>query len=227
MNKPTRKQTRAYALLCAILAVVLLIIIIFPHKKTTPPPSDHSALSTEIALFGDSIIAVKEQRKPTYTKRQPRQFEYDTSYRQYYREKKELANRRNEMVVDINHADTIQLQELYGIGPAFARHIVKYRNLLGGYTRKEQLMEVYGMTNDRYEALIPHITVDTTAVEKIAINEATVEQMKKHPYLDYYQAKAIADYRAKGNRFRGKEDLLKISIIDEATIRKISDYIQF
>ena len=49
------------------------------------------------------------------------------------------------VVVEINTADSAELMRLNGIGASFSRRIVKYRNLLGGFISKEQLLEVYGM----------------------------------------------------------------------------------
>ena len=45
--------------------------------------------------------------------------------------------------VDVNTADSAALVALRGIGPSFARGIVRYRELLGGYHDLDQLAEVY------------------------------------------------------------------------------------
>ena len=46
------------------------------------------------------------------------------------------------LVFELNSADSLDLVQLYNIGPTIARRILKYRSLLGGYFCKEQLHEV-------------------------------------------------------------------------------------
>ncbi len=71
-------------------------------------------------------------------------------------EKKEYAEAKTQVkevhkraLVDLNTADSVTLLSLYGIGPSFAKRIMKYRNLLGGFYNKTQLLEVYGFDQDR------------------------------------------------------------------------------
>lgn len=109
----------------------------------------------------------------------------------YYRKyvKKEIG------VLELNTADTLQLQELRGIGPAFARRIVAYRDKLGGYYAKEQLMEVYGFTPELYEKVKNQVKVNKSLIKKIDVNAYDIGYLKRHPYISYYEAKAIVDYR--------------------------------
>jgi len=57
------------------------------------------------------------------------------------------------IVVELNSADTIELTKIKGVGKAFARRIIAYRDLLGGYVRIDQLGEVYGMQKDLLRAI--------------------------------------------------------------------------
>lgn len=83
------------------------------------------------------------------------------------------------------------------------------------------------MDAERYNGFADHITLDPTKVRKIDINNATVAQLKRHPYLDYYQARAIVDYIKQGHNIHDINDLLKVNLIDPATATKIQGYIQF
>ena len=127
--------------------------------------------------------------------------------------------------IELNTADTSALQQLYGIGPVFSKRIVKYRNLLGGYCSKEQLMEVYGLSQELYDNVKQHIVVDTTRVHKLNINTADVDELKRHPYLDYYQAKAVVEHRQKIGAFKTINDLRHIVLIDNNTFEKIKPYL--
>ena len=98
-------------------------------------------------------------------------------------------------IVDINSADTLQLLNLPEIGPFFARNIVEYRNKLGGYIEKEQLLEVYGLDSSRYEIILPYITVEAVSVKKIRINYDDFKTILRHPYIEYDDVKKIVNHR--------------------------------
>ena len=134
-------------------------------------------------------------------------------------------NTRKSIIVDINSADTTTLQELKGIGPSFARRIVKYRDILGGYYKLEQLLEVYGFDQQRYDQVAAYCQLGDGPFRKLHLNTATTAELKKHPYLDYYIAKAIVDRRvAKGN-FTSVSQLKEIPLISPELFEKISHYL--
>lgn len=126
---------------------------------------------------------------------------------------------------ELNTADSLDLVQLYNIGPVIARRILKYRSLLGGYVRKEQLREVYGIDSARYNDIAPHLTVDPSRITPIDINTADIDRLKRHPYLDYYQAKAIIRLREERGAYAGVGDILNIPIIDSETFTRIEPYL--
>ncbi len=127
--------------------------------------------------------------------------------------------------MELNTADTNDLKELRGIGSGYAKRIVKYRERLGGFCKPEQLLEVYGFTQELYEKVAPHIIIDSDEIRKINLNTATIDQLKRHPYLDYYQAKAIVNYRERTAKFATVNDLLKTKLIYPETFEKIKPYL--
>ena len=126
---------------------------------------------------------------------------------------------------ELNTADSLDLVQLYNIGPVIARRILKYRSLLGGYVRREQLREVYGIDSARYNDIAPHLTVDPSRITPIDINTADIDRLKRHPYLDYYQAKAIIRLREERGAYAGVGDILNIPIIDSETFTRIEPYL--
>lgn len=135
--------------------------------------------------------------------------------------KKELA------IIEINGADTIKLDEIKGIGAAFARRIANYRDRLGGFYKKEQLMEVFGLDSIKFEEIKAQVQVDASVIKKIDINLADFEALKKHPYLKYKQINAIIQYRKQHGNYTSIADLKKLLILSPQTIEQLTPYIQF
>lgn len=138
-----------------------------------------------------------------------------------------VETREKTLVMELNGADTLTLQLLHGIGPTFARRIVRYRERLGGFCRVEQLREVYGMTDDRYQALVPHLTVDVDSIRRIDINKVTVKELMRHPYIDPYLARDIIRYRERGHRYRAADDLRLVATMDDSTLMRLTPYLRF
>jgi len=127
--------------------------------------------------------------------------------------------------IDINSADTLDLQQLKGIGPAFARRIVKYRELLGGYSTKDQLLEVYGMDSIRFALIAPNVVISTGEITKININIAGVKDLIKHPYIEFYLAKSIIRHREKVGRFKSLDEVLDAKLVYKELFEKIKPYL--
>lgn len=135
--------------------------------------------------------------------------------------KKELA------IIEINNADTLALDEIRGVGAAFARRIANYRNKLGGFYKKEQLLEVYGLDTAKYLEIKDQVKVDAAAIKKININTATFDDLKTHPYLKFKQINAIIQYRKQHGNFNNPEDLKKVLILTPQTIQNLTPYLTF
>lgn len=131
------------------------------------------------------------------------------------------------VIVDINQADSATLTEISGIGPAFASRIIKYRSRLGGFVKKEQLMEVFGLDSSKYIAIEKQVVINTKGVRKIAINLVSFEDLKHFPYLSFKQMNAIIQYKKQHGKYRSIADLSKIAILNEEILRKIEPYFQF
>lgn len=129
------------------------------------------------------------------------------------------------LIFEINSSDTLDLMEISGIGSTFAKRIIKYRDMLGGYVRKEQLLEVFGLDTMRYNLISSQLIVDNKNIKKIDINTVSINELKKHPYLDYYLAKSIITYRQKNGNFKSISELKKVPLIYDDVFEKISPYL--
>ncbi len=133
--------------------------------------------------------------------------------------------RKKAFTVDLNRADTFDFQELRGIGPAYARRIVAYRERLGGFVDKAQLLEVWGVDSALYARIAPSLELTSPSVRKLYVNRLTVQELKQHPYLDYYQAKEIVRYRERYGAFQTPADLRKVNLIDADTYARLAPYV--
>ena len=129
--------------------------------------------------------------------------------------------------VNINTCDSSMLESLPKIGPALSSRIIKYRNKLGGFIDKKQLLEVYGLDTNVMKAVESRIIVDIRSINKIKINKASFEELLKFPYLNYKLAKVIINYRDQHGLYESKADLLKIHLMNEKIIDKLEPYIDY
>jgi len=133
--------------------------------------------------------------------------------------------RKKPKIIEINSADSITLDLLPGIGPSFARRIIKYRGMLGGFAYPEQLKEVYGMDSARYYGFISQVRIDTSGIRKIDINKATFKELLAHPYLEYEQVKAIANFRDKKGRLGSPGELWAAGVLADSLWERLSHYL--
>jgi len=131
------------------------------------------------------------------------------------------------LVIELNSADTTALKQLRGIGSYFAKQIVRHRTRLGGFTHPEQLLEIYNFRQETYERILPHITIDTTNLAKINVNRASVERLRAHPYLNFYNAKAIYEHRRNHRRLSSIADLENLPDLPPEVLEKMKPYLEF
>lgn len=130
------------------------------------------------------------------------------------------------ITVELNTADSATLVKLNGIGPSYAKRILKYREQLGGYISKNQLFELYKMDSAHILPILEFVQVDTTIRVRINVNTADYKQLLNHPYIDPNLAKAIVNYREQHGKYKKLEDLRKIQILKEEIYIKLSAYLK-
>lgn len=127
--------------------------------------------------------------------------------------------------VEINSADEEKLKTIKGIGPFFAKQIIRQRDKLGGFYSKDQLSEVWKITPEALVALEEGAVINPDKVTKLSINRATVDELKSHPYLNWNQANSIVKMREQRGGFKKIEEIKESKLIDEDTYRKIVPYL--
>ena len=134
---------------------------------------------------------------------------------------------RKTVLVDIGIADTVELTNLRGIGPSFARRISVYRNKLGGFIHREQLREVWGFTDSLYLAVVPNISLnDSSNIKKINLNSADFNELRNHPYIGYQLAGLISNFRQQHKSFSSVEEIKKIPLVNDQLYSKLAPYLK-
>ena len=99
-------------------------------------------------------------------------------------------------LIDLNLADSAAFDSLPGIGGWFASKMVSYRKELGGYSYKEQLMEIWKFDQEKYDALADLITLNPENLRQYPLWTLPADSLRKHPYIRNYEtARAIVLFR--------------------------------
>ena len=128
-------------------------------------------------------------------------------------------------LLEINAASKEDLIELNGVGEFYAKQILKYKNELGGFVFIEQLLEVWKMRLETYEKLLPQLTIDTNKIKKINVNTCSLEDLRSHPYLDYYQANSIIKMRMQKDGYNELQEILESKLINEEEFQRLLPYL--
>jgi competence ComEA-like helix-hairpin-helix protein len=200
-----RTEQRGILVLIIMLTGVIIANAVIP-SATTMAPVDFTKFRQEVdgfekawnkGVYDDSVAARKQTRPHT-----PAFF------------------------VELNTADTFDLQRLRGIGPAFAKRIINYRARLGGFNYKEQLLEVFGMDSTRFLQLRPYLTINRDSIVKIDLNSVTFKTLMRHPYFPFEVTKQIILYRQQKGGYGSVGELLNIPGITDSLYSRMRVYLK-
>ena len=130
--------------------------------------------------------------------------------------------KENEHVV-LNTADTTQLRTVPGIGTYYAKEIVRHGQWLGGYVSVDQLDEIEGFPQESKK----YFVIQGASPKKLNVNKLDLQQLRKHPYINYYQAKTILDYRRLHGKITSLDDLRLSKDFPPEAIRRLEPYVEF
>ncbi|NCC87557.1 MAG: helix-hairpin-helix domain-containing protein [Clostridia bacterium] len=133
--------------------------------------------------------------------------------------------KNDNLLFELNKVSEIELQQLNGIGPSYSKRIVAYRQKLGGFVNINQLMEVYGFTDELFEAVKYSFTIDQSLIAKINLNIADFKTLISHPYINKETTNSILNYRKFAGKIETLQELVTQKAIDKETYDKILPYI--
>lgn len=127
-------------------------------------------------------------------------------------------------LVDLNLADSAAFDALPGIGGWFAARMIEHREVLGGYSYKEQLMDIYRFDQEKFDALSDLVTVSQENARPYPLWDLPADSLRRHPYIGNFEtAKAIVLYRESTPRHEWTTDaLLDAGVITASQHDKLS-----
>ena len=125
--------------------------------------------------------------------------------------------------VILNTADTTELMKVPGIGPYFARKIVQYGQRLGGYVSVDQLDEIENFPTEAKRFLV----VERATPQKLNVNKLSLNELKRHPYINFFMARTITDYRRLHGALHSLNDLRLTKDFSPEVIARLEPYVEF
>lgn len=208
---------RIYGMDSASFATLKPYICIPTQKKSSPLPAEkgHRAHTPDSARTSTALVSDSFPTLPA---------KKENPYRDY------MANKLHEgEFLDINKADTADLKRIPGVGSYFASAIVNYRKKLGGYTSLSQLQELgeyYDIAN-LPDNIGDWFTLEPASCRTIDVNKATLSQLKEHPYIGYYRAKAIMELRKSEGKIVNLRQLSFLDEFSDEDIARLAPYLTF
>ena len=205
-----------------IVALILLSVIIIVNIIRIPPnapvPETYSQTDT-LAYVPDTVKRIVYVRDTVRRK----WYVWDTVTVQI-KDVRYTAKVRPVSALDLNAIDSAGLVSLPGVGPAFARKIIRYREQLGGYSDITQLMEIEGLSDSVMKWFI---IADSIPLSKIRVNELSLSELRHHPYIDFYQARAIVEFRKERGKIKGPEQLSFMEEFTGQDLIRLEPYLDF
>ena len=125
--------------------------------------------------------------------------------------------------VVLNTADTAALRRVPGIGSYYAKEIMSHGRWLGGYVSVDQLDEIDGFPQEAKK----YFVVQHAQPRKLNINKLSLNELRRHPYVNFYQAKAIVDYRRLHGDIKSLDDLCLSKDFPPEAIRRLEPYVEY
>lgn len=216
-----RGEQRALVLVSFLLILsvgIRLLVQVLPERE---PAGMEEFVKESQALFASIALADSLRKERSDSIRQSRKSGSYTSKSYSY----SSSNKKPKQLININRADSVQLLPLPGIGPVFAGRIVKYRELLGGYVRIDQLYEVYGFPEKTLDLIRDRIVLDSGAIRKILLDSASFRDLLRHPYLELEEVKSLVNYRDFKQDISTLMELRQNQVLPDSTLERIGPYL--
>ncbi len=209
------KESRGFVLLIPVLLLFVISTGVFRKIRKIKAENFHVQFLATIDSIQASGIVLVSSPFPVFNPQ-------DTIVKKSNSKQLENLNR-----IPFSEADSVTLQIIPGIGQSTASRIVKFRESIGGLHSKNQLTEVYGLKPETIDAIWEYFDFSSAIFKKVKINQIEADELAKHPYVSYAEAKVLIAYRKQHGSFQSSDDFLKIRIFKQEWIDKIAPYLDF
>jgi DNA uptake protein ComE-like DNA-binding protein len=137
-----------------------------------------------------------------------------------------LIEFRKNLSFEFNTCNRFNLKQLNLLDTVTIDNLMRYKKGLGGFVSLEQLYEPAGIDTTNFAKLKTHLTLDVMSVKTININNCSVSQLSKHPYISNNIAIALVNYRNAHGKYTAISDLKKCMAMNNNLLKKITPYLR-
>lgn len=131
-------------------------------------------------------------------------------------------------IIDINAALEEDLIKVRGIGPYYAKVLLKKRSALGGFVSMDQMDDFTEFSAEAKAGLKRQFgVISEPAIERVNVNTASLSQLSRFPYFNKDLARSILTQRSMNGKIRKIDDLLEIQNFPVDKLKIIALYLEF
>ena len=181
----------------------------------------------------DSLLAVLSPyfKFPDWVKNKKRLPQKGANVYTAHTEKTTLSKKENTApikILDINAALEEDLIAVRGIGPAYAKKLLRRRSDLGAFVSMDQMEDFPEFSPEAIAGLKKAFRAgDGLAVNKINVNNASLQQLTRFPYFNRDIAKSIITQRSMKGKIYNFDELSKINDIFILKSKIIALYLEY
>jgi DNA uptake protein ComE-like DNA-binding protein len=229
----SKKERRGIYLL-SVIAMLLWILPVFFAEEIPPEeileitPLQLSEAKKLLSKKRDSFVYQRQYRSyyPTVVKQDRQRFPSEYGYQA---EKTVVTRQERKIVtINLNEADSAQLESLPGIGERLSARIIKYRDRLGGFHDVAQLKEVYGLQDSVLVLLATRLFVSPGGlIKKLDVNICSYADFRRHPYMGHAFAKSLVAFRQTHGEIKTVDELYQLVAVKKDEIERMKPYFSF
>lgn len=130
-------------------------------------------------------------------------------------------------IFELSTVDTTALKTIPGIGSGIAHSIVAYRARLGGFYTIDQLKELKNISDEQMNNFRKFLVLGIIEIQRIDVNKASLDRLRSHPYLNFYQARAIVELRKKKGKLTSLDEFALYDEFSSKDFERLSHYLDF